>query len=194
MLALLLFTPVVLTVDTRSRDARLRWSFLLSGAVPLPGTKGQTSLALAGVPLWRPQRKEPAPASKTERVAIDRPEQHRQRRRKMQRALWECLWDGDLRAALAKRFQRLPADLWKAMEIRRWESTVSLPEPALNGMLWGALAAVPTGARARFECNFIGRNQVRTELRFYPYRIVQALLIFLLRLPYRALCKRWRAA
>jgi hypothetical protein len=186
--ALLLFSPVVLVVDSRSRDARLRWSFLISGAFPLPGAKRSPQLRVAGVRIAVPPRK------KKDVPGAKRSEQRRQRRRESSRLFWNCLLDGDIRSALLRRFRRLPADLWGGVEVSRWESNVSLPDPALNGILWGALAAMNNGPRMRLHCNFTGKNEVRTEVRLYPHRVVKALLSFVLRLPYLAVYRRWRAA
>ena len=108
--------------------------------------------------------------------------------------LWNCLLDDDIRGALMRQFARLPRGLWDAVEVSRWHSNVSLPDPALNGMLWGALATVNWGQRVQVECNFNGQNVVRTEVRFYPHRAAKAFLLFFLRLPYRAIFQQWRAS
>jgi hypothetical protein len=60
-------------------------------------------------------------------------------------------------------------------------------------MLWGAMAAVPWASRG-VECNFIGRNEVRTEVRLYPDRVAKAFLLFFLLMPYRAIFRQWRAS
>jgi hypothetical protein len=191
---LLLFTPVVVLIDSCRRDVKVRWSFLLSYASPLPGTKGGHRLSVAGIPVPLSTPKPKAPRKEKEEPGPDRTEARRLRRRKTRRFMWNCLLDGDIRSALMRRFRRLPTDLWDAVEINRWHSDVSLPDPALNGMLYGALAAVNVGPRTRLQCNFIGRNEVRTELRLYPHRVVKAFLLLFLQLPYRAVFKQWRAS
>ena len=72
----------------------------------------------------------------------------------------------------------VPIALWDAVEVRRLHCEVSLPDPALNGMLWGALATVDAASRTWLQCNFIGRNEVRTEVRLYPHRVVKTVLLF----------------
>jgi len=108
--------------------------------------------------------------------------------------MWNCLLDGNIRSALLRCFRRLPIALWDAVEVSRLECEVSLPDPALNGMLWGALATVDAASRTWLRCNFMRRNEVRTEVRFYPHRLLKAALFFFLQLPYQALLKQWRAS
>ena len=195
VLTLLMFIPVVVLVDSRSRDVKVRWSFLLSYVSPLPGadTGQQLELSVAGisVPLRRPKRK--APPERKNKLGPG-PIEARKRRRKIGRFMWKCLLEGDVRSALVRRFRRLPIALWDAVEVSRLHCEVSLPDPALNGMFWGALATVDAASRTWLQCNFIGRNKVRTEVKFYPHRLVKAVLFFFLQLPYRALLKQWRAS
>jgi hypothetical protein len=195
ILILLMFTPVVVLVDSRSRDVKVRWSFLLSCVSPLPGaeTGQELELSVAGisVPLPRPKRKVPL---KRKNKLGPGPIEARKRRYKIARFMWKCLLDGDIRSALVRRFRRLPIALWDAVEVRRLHCEVSLSDPALNGMLWGALATVDAASRTWLQCNFVRRNEVRTEVRFYPHRLLKAVLFFFLQLPYRALLKQWRAS
>ena len=195
ILTLLVFTPVVVLVDSRSREVKVRWSFLLSYVSPLPGadTGQQLELSVAGisVPLPRPKRK--APPKRKNKLGPD-PIKARKPRRKLGRFMWNCLLDGNIQSALMRRFRRLPIAFWGAVEVSRLHYEVSLPDPALNGMLWGGLATVDAASPAWLQCNFMRRNEVRTEVRFYPHRLVKAVLFFFLQLPYRALLKRWRAS
>jgi hypothetical protein len=93
-----------------------------------------------------------------------------------------------------RRFAKLPPGLWDAVEVSRWHGAVSLPDPALNGMLWGSLAAFNWGPRMRWDCNFIGRNELHTEVRFYAHRAARVLLLFFMQLPYWAVYRHWRAS
>jgi hypothetical protein len=193
ILALLMFTPVVVLVDSRSRNVKVRWSFLLSYVIPLPGpeTGQELELSVAGIPV--PRSTQDAPPKRKNKLGPG-PIETRKRRRKIGRFMWNCLLDGNIRSALVRRFRRLPIALWEAVEVSRLHCEVSLPDPALNGMLWGALAAVDAASRTWLQCNFMGRNEVRTEVRLYPHRLLKAVLFFFLQLPYRGLLKQWRAS
>jgi hypothetical protein len=195
ILTLLMFTPVVVLVDSRSCDVKVSWSFLLSYESQLPGAEtGQESeLSIAGVPVPLSRPKREAPPKRKNKLGPG-PTEARKGRRKPGRFTWNCLLEANIRSALVRRFRRLPVALSDAVEVTRLHCEVSLPDPALNGMLWGALAAVDTGSRTLLQCNFMGSNEVRTEVRLYPHRLVKAGLFFFLRLPYRALLQQWRAS
>jgi hypothetical protein len=192
-LGLLMFTPVVLLVDSRSRDVKVRWSFLLSYVRPFPGAETGQKFSLAGISVPLPRPKRGALPKKKEKPGPGRIEA-RKRRRKAGRFMWNCLLDGNIRSALVRYLRRLPIALWDAVEVSRLHCEVSLPDPALNGTLWGALATVDAASRTWLQCNFIGRNEVRTEVRLYPHRVVKTVLLFFLHLPYRALLKQWPAS
>jgi len=194
ILTLLMFTPVVMLVDSRSRDVKVRWSFLLSCVSPLPGaeTGQELELSVAGISVPLPRPKPKAPPKRKNKLGPG--PIGRRRRRKIGRFMWNCLLDGNIRSRLVRRFRRLPIALWYAVEVSRLHCKVSLPDPALNGMLWGALATVDAASRTGLQCNFMKRNEVLTEVRLYPHRLVKPLLFFFLQLPYRALLKQWPAS
>jgi hypothetical protein len=194
LFALLLFSPVVAGVDTQSRRITVHWSFLLAYTRPLPGSHGSRQLAIAGIAVPLPGGKRKKAAKKKEKPRVAGLQERRQHQQKKARLLWNCLLDDDVRPALMRRFRRLPADVWQAVEVSRWHSNISLPDPALNGILWGATAALDWGRRARVKFNFLGSNEVQTEVRLYPHRVAKALLKFLFLLPYRGMYKQWRAS
>jgi hypothetical protein len=195
ILTLMMFTPVVVLVDSRSRAVKVRWSFLLSYVSPLPGaeTGQELELSVAGITVLLPRAKREVPPKSKNKLGSG-PIEARKRRHKVGRFIWNCLLDGNIRSRLVRRFRRLPIALWDAVEVSRLHCEVSLPDPALNGMLWGALATVDAASRIWLRCNFVGRNEVRTEVRFYPHRLVAAVFFFFLHVPYRALLKQWRAS
>jgi len=194
ILTLLMFTPLVVFVDSRSRDVKVRWSFLLSYVSPIPGaeTSQELELSVAGISVALPRSKREAPPMSKNKLGL-RHIEARKRQRKLATFAWSCLLDGNIRSALVRGFRRLPITLWDAVEVSRLHCEVSLPDPALNGMLWGALATVDS-ALPWLQCNFISRNEVRTEIRLYPHRLVKTVLFLLLQLPYRALVKQWHAS
>jgi hypothetical protein len=195
ILTLLMFTPVVVLIDSRSRDVKVRWSVLLSYAGPLPRaeTGQELELTVAGisVPLRR-LRREPLLGRKNQPGAG--PKEAQKRRRGLRRFVWNCLLDSNIRSALVRGFRCLSKALWDAVQVSRLNCEVSLRDPALNGMIWGALATADASSRTWLQCNFLGKNEVRTELRFYPYRLVKAVLSFFLQLPYRAMRDQWSAS
>jgi hypothetical protein len=195
ILTLLMFTPVVVLVDSRSRDVKVRWSFLLSYVSPLPGAEaGQESeLSVAGISVPLPRAKREAPPKRKNKPGPG-PIEARKRRRKIGRFMWNCLLDGNIRSALVRRFRRVPIALWDAVELSRLHCEVAQRDPALNGMLWRALVTVDAASPTWLQCNFMRRNEVRREVRFYPYRLVKAVLFFFRQLPYRALLKQWGAS
>jgi hypothetical protein len=194
-LALLMFTPVVVLIDSSSCDVKVRWSFLLSYASPLPGTETDQELELTvagmSVPLRRLTR-EPPPNRKNQLGAASI--KTRERHRRIRRFMWNCLLDRNIRSALVRGFRRLSNALWDAVQVSRLNCEVSLRDPAVNGLLWGVLATAGGPSRAWFQCNFMRRNGVRTELRFYPYRLLKAVLFFFLQLPYQAMRSQWSAS
>jgi len=192
-LTLLMFTPVVVLADSRSRRVEVRWSFLLSYVRSFPGAETAQKLSVAGISVPLPRPKREAPPKTKEKLGPGRIEASK-RRRKAGRFIRNCLLEGNIRSALMRHFRRLPSALWGAVEVSRLHCELSLPDPALNGMLWGGLATVDAASPAWLQCNFMGRNEVQTEVRLYPYSLVKAVLAFFLRLPYRELLKQWRAS
>ena len=104
----------------------------------------------------------------------------------------QCLADSTIRRALARQLARLARRIFRSVRLARLESDVSLPDPALNGMLAGALAASNRGWQG-LRVNFVGENSLFFELRFHPHRVFKAFLFFLPGLPYRAVFRQWRA-
>src|SRR5262252_8739752 len=98
ILTLLLFTPVVVFVDSRSRDVKVRWSFLLSYVSPLPGaeTGQELELSVAGISVPLPRPKGEAPPKRKNKLGPG-PIEARERRRKIGRFMWNCLLDGNTR-------------------------------------------------------------------------------------------------
>ena len=128
ILTLLLFSAVVVEVDTGSRLVRVRWSFLLAYRQPLPGTKGERQLSIAGFSVLLPQRKRKKSRKKKKVLSAKRSQARRERQRKQVRLLWNCLLDDDIRGALMRRFARLPVGLWEAVELSHCHADISFPD------------------------------------------------------------------
>jgi len=189
LLAIVVFSPVVITLDSRSRQLRFRWLCVLEFLMPLPWTAGEKRLYFFRRPVPVRERQ---PAGVREKAAAQA-SQPPKKRRGWGRFLLRCLGDSAIRRALARQLAKLVRRISRSVDLARSASDVSLPDPALNGMLAGALAASNWGRRSGIRVNFAGENSLFIELRFHPHRIFKAFLFFLPGLPYRAMFKVWRA-
>ncbi len=185
LLAIVVFSPVVVAVDSRNRQVRLRWLFVLQFLMPLPGTAGEKRL-------WVFQKAVPLRPQKPAKQTIKTSKAH-EKRRARGRFFLRCMGDSVIRHALAQQVAKLVRRMIGSVDLSRWMSEVSLPDPALNGMLAGALAASGRGLRSGVQVNFTGENSFFLELRLHPHRVFKALLFFVFSLPYGAMFKVWRA-
>ena len=197
LLAIVMFSPVVIAVDSRERQLRVRWLLALEFQMPLPGTAGRKYFAIFNKPF--PVRKSQpragaAAAGKDEPVrAATAVQKARSKRRATGRFLVRCLGDSGIRRALARQLSMLLRRIFRSVDLSGSASEVSLPDPALNGMLAGALAASRFERLQGVRVNFRGENNLLLELRLHPHRVFKAFLFFLPGLPYRAVFKQWRA-
>jgi hypothetical protein len=189
LVAAVLFTPFVFTIDSRSWQMRVRWLGTLEYWRPLPGAMGETGLCVAGrtFPL-------PARGARRKRKPAGAVRKPRNRRVVFARFMRRCLGQPSIRRALAAKFGELWRRILRSASLTRRRLSVSLPDPAWNGMLAGWLALRHSGRGSAIRINFTGENAVLLEVRLYPYRIAVALLLFLMGLPYRALYREWRAS
>lgn len=193
LLTIVVFSPVVIAVDSRARQVRIRWLFVLQFQMPLPGTAGQKLFTAFGRPF--PIR-EQQPASKPPRVKKEKPKKSpkpRRKRRATGRFFMRCLADSNIRRALARQLSLLLRHILRSASLTRADGDVSMPDPALNGMLAGALAASGRGSLSGIGVDFTGQNSLFIELRFHPHRVFKAVLFFFTGLPYWAVFKQWRA-
>ncbi len=188
---LLLRSPVVVTVDTASGQMGIRWLALLTYLRPLPWAKGSRQLLLAGMPI---PLAAPRGSKKRRRARVQPPGRRRRQALFVVRLLRGCFRDSAIRRALAPQLASLAGGVLRSVELAGWRGSLSLPDPALNGMLAGVLAQGDWGARAGIFVNFTGENALQMEVRFYPGRLAKALLGFLFRLPYKAIYKQCLAS
>ncbi|HET7212689.1 MAG TPA: hypothetical protein VFL79_03820 [Terriglobia bacterium] len=192
LLAVAVFSPVVIAVDSRKRQLRIRWLLALEFQMPLPWTKGRKFLKAFGKP-FPVREKQPAAAKKEQPAGAGAAVQKPGKRRATGRFFVRCLGDASIRRALARQLSMLLRRIFRSVDLRGLASDVSLPDPALNGLLAGALAVTNAGRRQAIRMNFKGENSLLLELRFHPHRIFKAFLYFLPGLPYRAVFRQWRA-
>lgn len=193
LLAIVAFSPVVIAVDSRERQLRIRWLLALEFQMPLPGTAGRKSFAVFHKPFA--VREKQAGAAEKEKPAKSAAavQKARSRRRARGRFFVRCLGDSDIRRALVRKLSMLLRRIFRSVELGALAGNVSLPDPALNGMLAGVLAASNPGRPQQIRVNFGGENNLLLELRLHPHRVFKAFLFFLPGLPYRAVFKQWRA-
>ncbi|MDE3138002.1 MAG: hypothetical protein KGL59_15580 [Acidobacteriota bacterium] len=182
--AVVIFSPVVLVVDSAGGEVRVRWLVALEYWRPLPWAEGEARLSFAGIALRLPERK--PRKKKRERAA-------RPRRAAPKQFLVRCLRDPELRRTLARQVSNLIKRIFRSADVTRWRANVSLPDPATTGMLYG-FTQFGWGQRMGIEVNFSGENSFFLEIRLRPHRIVKAVMFFLTGLPYRAMFRAWRAA
>jgi hypothetical protein len=194
LLAIVVFSPVVIAVDSRNRRVRVRWLLALEFQTPLPGAKGQKCFSIFRKPFpIREQQPAAAGASVKKEKPVKEEQKPRGGRRAMGRFFVRCLGDSGIRRALARQLSLLVRRIFSSARLSALEGDVSLPDPAINGMLAGALAASSHGHRLGTRVNFIGENNLFVELRLHPHRVFKAFLFFLPGLPYRAVFRQWRA-
>lgn len=182
-----LFTPVVLVIDSGKGQARLRWLAVLEYRRPLPWADGESGLSFAGRPVSIARRR--AKRKPTRKAADKRPKD----RARVVRFLRRCLRTPAIRRVVALRLANFGKRILRSVTLTRRQICVSLPDPAWNGMLAGYLAW-RGGGRPPVHVGFSGENNLSLEIRLYPYRIVKALLLFSMGLPYWAMLREWRAA
>jgi hypothetical protein len=190
--AFALFSPVVLAVDSASRELRVRWLRAVEYRRPLPGARGEARLWVAGkrIALQARARKEEKKREERAAAAAGKPRRKRSARR---RFLVRCLSDSAVRGTLAKQAVKLCKGMLRSVEFTRQRARVSLPDPALTGMLAG-FTQFGWGRRSGIQVNFIGENSLFLEARVHPHRFVKPVLFFVTGLPYRAMFRTWRAS
>ena len=203
--AILLYCPVVITVDSRRRQVQVRWLAILEYLQPLPGSGNKAVLRVAGRQIQFPPRKpgrqmpsgEPRAAKEGEVTPeVGPPVVHRRSRIASRRSLapflFRCLADSKIRRGLAKQLKRFWLGCFRSVVLARSRSSVSLPDPALNGMLAGFLSASGWGRKLGMGVNFSGENSLEWEFRLRPHRMVKAVLSFFCGLPFRAIFRARR--
>lgn len=187
--AIFAFSPVVLTLDSCNRQVQVRWLAMLEYWRPLPGTSGESCVYFFRKPmrLWA-QR-----PAKEPRKRAAQGQWRRRRQSAWGKFFLQCLGDSAVRSSLAQQLWKLGKGVSRSVVLARASSEISLPDPALNGMLAGAIAQSSWSRRSGIRVNFRGENSLFLEVRIHPHRAFKALLCFLLALPYRAMFRQWRA-
>jgi hypothetical protein len=192
LLAIALYSPVLIAVDSRHRRVRIRWAVVLEFEMPLPRTAGQKFFTAFGKPYPIREQQSTAKATRVEKEKAAKTPKPPRKRRAMGRFFVRCLADPSIRRALARHLSTLLRRILRSANLARSDADISTPDPALNGILAGALAASKRGIRPGIRVNFTGENTLFLELRFHPHRVFKAFLFALPGLPYRAMFRQWR--
>ncbi|TAM82156.1 MAG: hypothetical protein EPN47_09415 [Acidobacteria bacterium] len=193
ILAIAMFSPVMILVDSRQRQVRVRWLFALGFQAPLPGTAGQKFFTIfrRPIPIHRRQPRAEATGVDKERPAKNaRPGA---KPRAMKQFVIRCLGDSDIRPVLARQLALLLRRIFHSANLARTGGDISMADPAFNGMVAGALAATNMASRSGMRVNFRGENSLFLEAHLHPHRILKAFLFFLAGLPHLAVFRQWRS-
>jgi hypothetical protein len=189
LMAAALFSPLVITIDSANRQLRVRWLAALEYWRPLPWAEGKAGIGIAGKAIRLPARRGTRKRERKSGIG-----KTRKNRARVGRFLRSCLGEPSIRLALSRRLGGLWRGMRRSVTLTCREISVSLPDPAWNGMLAGGLAQSSGIRISAMRVNFTGENGVFLEARLYPHRIARALLLFLIGLPYRAIFREWRAS
>jgi hypothetical protein len=190
LIAAALFSPLIFTLDSGTWQVRIRWLAAFEYWRPLPGGRGETGLSIAGKSIGLPARG----AKEKHKRAVGAARKPRRDRARAARFLRRCLGEPSVRRTVTKRLGALWRGLLRSVSVTRRKITVSLPDPAWNGMLAGGLAWLHGSRGSAIRVDFTGKSSALLEVRLYPYRIAKVLLVILMGLPYRALYRAWRAS
>ncbi|HEX5412210.1 MAG TPA: hypothetical protein VFZ27_10140 [Terriglobia bacterium] len=197
VLAVIVFSPVMVSVDSHHRQVRIRCLFALEFETPLPWTAGPKRFAIfhRPMPLRERQPSTEAPGVKKEKSGKPAAEvqKARAKRRATARFLAHCLRNSGIRRPLARQLSVLLKRISRSANLTRSEIVISSPDPAFNGMLAGVLAAIDPIDRSGMRVNFRSKNSLFFELRLHPHRVLKAFLFFMAGLPHRALFRQWRS-
>lgn len=99
-------------------------------------------------------------------------------------ALAARLWgQRDLVKELLVRACRFLLELYRTLVFKECEAAVCLPDPMLNGLLYGILINTPL-PQAGLSVNFEQRNFAKIRVTVYPYRVALKTVVLLFHLPY----------
>jgi hypothetical protein len=124
----------------------------------------------------------------TKRLGEEKPRKIRKKARKKWQVYGSAtagsLWrHRDLLRKLFHQVWQFLLDVWRTLVFRECEAAISLPDPMLNGLLYGMLINTPL-PQAGLWVNFEQRNYARIAVTVYPYRVAGKFIVMLFHLPY----------
>jgi hypothetical protein len=107
-----------------------------------------------------------------------------QKKKKHSWALLLRLWEKrDLCLELSQRVWRFILEVCRTFKFRKSEAGVSLPDPALNGLLFAVVTNINL-YNVDLSVNFENHNFAKIRVTIYPYLVARQLAILMLHLPY----------
>lgn len=98
----------------------------------------------------------------------------------LMRRLWH---EPDLCLELINHARRFGLEIFRTLNFRDSEATVSLPDPMWNGLLYAVVTNIDL-SNVDLSVNFENRNFAKIWVTVYPYRVAGKLAVLLLHLPY----------
>ena len=94
------------------------------------------------------------------------------------------LWEKrELCLELGHRVWRFMLEVFRTLNFRESEASVSLPDPMWNGLLYAMVSNIHL-ENMDLSVNFENRNYAKIRVTVYPHRVAGQLAILLLKLPY----------
>lgn len=119
----------------------------------------------------------------TKKLRARKPPRDRKKKKKSDKAIWRgLLADKGLALELIKKTMRLVIDLGRTLSFKDTEVSLSLPDPAWNGVLYGILTNLDL-KNIHLSVNFYDENHAKLWVTLYPYRVVFRVAAFMVSLP-----------
>jgi len=119
----------------------------------------------------------------TKQLRHRKPPRERKKRKKTDKTIWRgLLADRGLALELLKKTVKFVIDLGRTLSFKDTEIRLSLPDPALNGVLYGIVTNLDL-KNVHLSVNFFDENHAKLWVTLYPYRVVFRVAAFLISLP-----------
>jgi hypothetical protein len=120
-----------------------------------------------------------------------KPPKDRRLKKKADRTIWRgILADRGLALELLKKTVRFIINLFRRLSFQKTEVSLSLPDPAWNGVLFGMLTNLDL-PDIHLSVNFYQQNYAKIWVKFHPYRVAFCAVAFLISLPGVRIVKAW---
>ena len=112
-----------------------------------------------------------------------KPRGDRKPKKKADKTIWRgLLADRGLALGLLKKTVKFVIDLGRTLSFKDTKVSLSLPDPAWNGVLYGILTNLDL-QDIQLSVNFYHQNHAKLWVTLYPYRVVFRVAAFIISLP-----------